>query len=126
MAVHRLTVDTYAVQHPGRPSPQSIQSVAVHLISLCAVLERKLGFEAATSILRAAADTMKFEWLEPPPGRGAVTVAEVARAEAFEDHIAAVKSWAAGAWEAWSPHHAQVREWMRSLETAPHRRVGSP
>lgn len=35
---HRLTVD--AAQHPGVPSPQSIQSVAVHLIRL--YLERGL------------------------------------------------------------------------------------
>ena len=34
-AVHRMSVDTYAVQHPGQPSPQTIQSVAVHLIRLC-------------------------------------------------------------------------------------------
>lgn len=39
-SLHRLTVDAYAVQHPGRPSPQSIQSVAVHLISLCLILDR--------------------------------------------------------------------------------------
>ena len=40
--VHRLTVDAYAAQHPGVPSPQSIQSVAVHLIRLHLVLERGL------------------------------------------------------------------------------------
>jgi hypothetical protein len=33
-AAHRLTVDSYAVQHPGRSSPQTIQSVCVHLLSL--------------------------------------------------------------------------------------------
>ena len=38
--VHRMSVDAYAVQHPGRPSPQSIQSVAVHLISLCTMIEK--------------------------------------------------------------------------------------
>jgi hypothetical protein len=42
--VHRLTVDTYAVQHPGRPTPQTIQSVTVHLISLSCVLERGSPF----------------------------------------------------------------------------------
>ena len=47
MAAHRLTVDAYAVQHPGRPSPQSIQSVALHLISLCLVLEQELYHRAA-------------------------------------------------------------------------------
>src|SRR5689334_17173258 len=31
--VHRLSVDTYAVQHPGVPERRSIQSVAVHLMA---------------------------------------------------------------------------------------------
>jgi hypothetical protein len=30
-SIHRLTVDSYAVQHPGQPTAQSIQSVCVHL-----------------------------------------------------------------------------------------------
>ena len=37
--VHQFTVDTYAVQHPGMPERRSIQSVALHLIALCLVLE---------------------------------------------------------------------------------------
>lgn len=41
-AVHELTVDAYAAQHPGQPSPQSIQSVAVHLVSLWHILEEGL------------------------------------------------------------------------------------
>ncbi len=28
---HSLTVDSYAIQHPGQPSPQSVQSVGLHL-----------------------------------------------------------------------------------------------
>ena len=53
---HRLSVDAYAVQHPGRPSPQSVQSVALHLISLCLILEQGLDFGEATDAIRAAAD----------------------------------------------------------------------
>ena len=36
---HQLTVDTYAVQHPGRPERRSVQSVALHLVTLCLILE---------------------------------------------------------------------------------------
>lgn len=39
MRHHQLTVDAYCVQHPGTPSPQSIRSVAVHLVGLCLQLE---------------------------------------------------------------------------------------
>jgi hypothetical protein len=66
MAAHRLTVDAYAVQHPGRPSAQSIQSVAVHLISLHAVLELSLNQREATALLKVCADKGRFEWLAPP------------------------------------------------------------
>ena len=46
-SVHQLTVDSYAAQHPGEPSRQSIQSVAVHLISLHLMLERGYGSPAS-------------------------------------------------------------------------------
>jgi len=38
--VHQLTVDTYAVQHPGVAERRSIQSVALHLITLSLMVER--------------------------------------------------------------------------------------
>ena len=34
ITTHQLTVDAYAVQHPGQPERRSIQSVNSHLISL--------------------------------------------------------------------------------------------
>src|SRR5450759_4052888 len=33
-AARQMCVDAYAVQHPGTPSPQAIQSVAVHLLNM--------------------------------------------------------------------------------------------
>ncbi|MCP9491734.1 MAG: DUF5946 family protein [Solirubrobacteraceae bacterium MAG38_C4-C5] len=35
MAFHQLIVDTYAVQHPDGDEPRAIQSVAIHLKTLC-------------------------------------------------------------------------------------------
>jgi len=113
---HRLTTDTFAVQHPGRPSPQSIQSVAIHLIALHAVLDLGLSHEQTRALLSRAADNMQFQWLDRPANLGAVTVADVARAGSNAEHIEAVRSWANAAWQAWSPHHAQVRAWMERLK----------
>jgi len=110
---HRLTVDTYAVQHPGRPSPQSIHSVALHLISLCLILEKRLGADRATDAMRAAAEEKgRFTWLAPPPSRGALTVADVLAQQNASDHATRVRDWAASAWSAWSPHHAVIRSWL--------------
>jgi Family of unknown function (DUF5946) len=111
-AVHRLTTDTYAVQHPGRPSPQSIQSVCVHLMSLCIVVERGLAPAYATRVMDAATRTKhRFHWLAPPPSLGAVTVADVAEAAAAQ-YADRVREWAESAWAAWAEHHATIRRWL--------------
>jgi hypothetical protein len=111
-AVHRLTVDAYAVQHPGVPSGQSIQSVGVHLVRLCLFLERGLAPERANdAMLAAARRKARFHWLEPPADLGPLSVADVEAAEGIEAHGAIVKRWASQLWGLWSAHHATVRSW---------------
>ena len=111
--VHRLSVDAYAVQHPGHPNPQAIQSVAAHLIRLCLLLERGLPMDRANeAMLKASEQEQKFVWLTPPASLGAVTVADVWKAETLEAHLAAVRRWAQSVWEAWSPHLATVKSWI--------------
>jgi hypothetical protein len=112
-ASHRLTVNTYAVQHPGRPSRQSIQSVAVHLISLCLLLEKTATPGYALRAIRAAtAASERFTWLPPPSSTGGVTVVDVHGARDAEDHADRVRTWANAAWSAWSPHHQTIRSWI--------------
>jgi hypothetical protein len=111
--VHRLSVDAYAVQHPGRPSPQSIQSVAVHLIRLCLLLDKGVDLQRANDVIKAAAEREEpYVWLIPPSSLGAVTVADVYKAQAADEHEKLVRSWAASAWIAWAPHHTTVRTWL--------------
>ena len=111
-AVHRLTVDAYAVQHPGQPSRQSIQSVGVHLVRLCLFLERGLAPDQANAAMLAAAKhKAKYTWLEPPATLGPMTVADVDAAAGVEEHLLAVRQWAAQMWEVWASHHATVRSW---------------
>ena len=112
-AVHRLTVDAYAVQHPGKPSPQSIQSVGVHLLRLCLIIERAYSDEAAAKAMPLLSQQKRsFHWLTPPPTVGEKTVLDVWHAGDPGAHIEAVREWARSAWQAWSPHHQQVREWL--------------
>jgi hypothetical protein len=111
-AVYRLTVDAYAVQHPGVPSRQSIRSVGVHLVRLCLFLERGLTPDKANAaMLTAAKHKAQYYWLEPPTSLGALTVADVDAAVEIEEHMAVVRSWATQMWKVWSPHHATVRLW---------------
>lgn len=109
----RLGVDAYAVQHPGHPSPQSVQSVAGHLVRLCLFLEHGLDNDRANdAILAATRMKSKFAWLSPPSNRGEITVADVDRAITAEHHIALVRAWAKSAWSAWESHRAQIQAWL--------------
>ena len=113
MAVHRLTVDTYAVQHPGRPSPQTIQSVAIHLVGLYASLQLHLHPKVVAAGIKRAADKGRFQWLERPTRLGDLTVADVLPARSPDEHARLVHRWAEAAWTAWAGYHSQVKEWSR-------------
>ena len=111
-AVHRLSVDTYAVQHPGKPMPQAIQSVAVHLIGLYYSLEKGLPPAQVTKAIgRATEFSDGFVWLDPPASMGKITVVDAANADGLEEYQRVAKEWAQSAWEAWSAHHDQIRKW---------------
>lgn len=113
MQWHRLTVDTYAVQHPGQPSLQSIQSVAVHLIALGAILELGTPHSDVTGLIRRCVEAGGFEWLEPPDSRGALTVLHPHAAASAKEHEVRVREWATSAWRAWSAHHSRVLAWCK-------------
>ncbi len=109
---HRLSVDAYAVQHPGRPERRSIQSVAVHLIGLFYSLERGLPATQSTKAIgRATQFSDRFVWLDPPPSMGSITVVDAANAPSLDEYRRIAKEWAYSAWEAWRVHHAQIRKW---------------
>ncbi|HEX5041879.1 MAG TPA: DUF5946 family protein [Candidatus Polarisedimenticolaceae bacterium] len=111
--VHRLTVDAYALQHPGEYM-RSAKSYAAHLTGMCAALE---GDSAA------ATNRAVQQWLggpkaltrpdHPPPlQRGALTVAHVHDARDPDEHVRRVREWAASTWEAWRGYHGLAREWI--------------
>lgn len=106
---HRLTVDTYAVQHPGKPSPQSINSVNIHLISLCLVLAKGYTGEKATKAIQFLAKTrQEFQWLIPPEKSAEITVVDVVKAKSLEEHNDLVKRWASSVWNSWEEHHPTI------------------
>jgi len=111
--VHRLTVDTYAIQHPGGGDRQSIQSVGLHLVRLCLFLEHGLEETHANAGMKTAAKHKHtFTWLAPPDSVGTITAADVARAKSTAEHQEVVHAWATQAYRAWSPHHDTIRSWL--------------
>lgn len=124
--VHRLSVDAYAAQHPGQPAPRSMKSVGVHLIRLCLTVEQGYDVREANRIMVAISKVKhRFGWLARPASLGEITVAHVADAATAEAYRASVRAWAACVWQAWSDHHATVRTWAADLpiRTAPARRM---
>jgi hypothetical protein len=112
LGIHRLTVDTYAVQHPGKPSRQSIQSVCMHLVRLKLQLERGLGpREANDAMLALGRHKREFVWLDPPASRGDLTVIEVRACPDRRQHEASVRKWARSALSAWAVHDAAIERW---------------
>jgi Family of unknown function (DUF5946) len=117
--LHRLTVDAYAVQHPGGTSPQAVQSAAVHLVSLYLVLELGKPLEEATRAIGVIPSRKgRYTWLDPPQSMSPITVADVHGAQDGEGHLAWVRKWADSAWQAWRPHHDTVRAWANELTEA--------
>jgi Family of unknown function (DUF5946) len=114
---HRLTVDTYAAQHPGQPSPQSIKSVGYHLVRLCLILERGLQMNQANAAMLVITKTKDhFTWLTPPVSLGSITVADVHQTATAEQHKRLVRLWAASVWAAWLPHHSVIYGWLPKLK----------
>ncbi len=112
---HRLTVDSYAVQHPGTESNQSIQSVAVHLMSLYFIIEEGKSHEAARKLM-GKATKLKFQWLEPPKCLGEISAKNVWLTENANQHNKTVELWANSAWNAWKKYHTIIREWSKRIE----------
>ncbi len=117
---HRLTVDAYAAQHPGKREPRSIKSVGTHLSGLYLVLERGLDGPAATALKNQVLATEPgFKWLNPPATDGALTVQDVLEMRREMPHCDAIEAWGRSVWETWELNHATVRDWVEgALEKA--------
>jgi hypothetical protein len=107
----RMT-DSYAAQHATNPDRRNRQSVAVHLMSLCAALEHdvpgvRLRQLQGSWVHRPGG----YPLLEPRPAAYSITVRDVADAEAHA-RADVVRLWAEVTWSAWSDHHEQVRAWL--------------
>lgn len=114
--LHRLTVDAYAVQHPGVDGPQARNSVGIHLSRLSLMFDYGWSVERANeAMLAITAKKRQYPWLAPPSACGTVTVKDVLDAQNPSDHLRAVERWAQSVWQAWAEHHFTVRSWVEDI-----------
>jgi len=114
-----LVVDAYAAQHPGTPSNQAVNSVAIHLMVLYGVLER--DFQPAQALwlrMRPGRPSNipkheRFHWLSPPSFASSLTVADVAAGKTPLERSSLVEAWVKSVWAAWAgPYRGQVEVWF--------------
>ena len=103
-------VDSYAVQHAANPDRRNRQSVAVHLMSLCASLEQGIPGTRLRQMIGTWTHR-EYSLLTPRPDAYQLTVRNLADA-AQQDRAGLVSDMATAAWAAWSPHHDQIRAWL--------------
>ena len=108
---NNLVVDAYMAQHPGDGTDRrDRQSVFVHLVSLCAVIERGAAASRSPDVLRAVlARQAEFPVLRRDRGPGTMTVLSVTDVMSVDDHDARVRAWAGTVWESWREHHPAIR-----------------
>lgn len=117
MKIHRLTVDAYAAQHPGKNEARAAQSVNIHLMGLYLIFEKQTSFEFVRSALSKIVEKKnhKFEWLPPPQFLGALTILDVLDAKNHIEHSQKVTQWAQSVWKAWHPYRKEIENLAKEI-----------
>ncbi|MEN6610538.1 MAG: DUF5946 family protein [Methanoregulaceae archaeon] len=118
-AVHRLTVDAYALQHPDEYC-KSPKTLATHLTGLCWFFEYGGDPAVAAALKRwLSGNPSSIAFLPSPKAlKGTLAISDIHGAEKPEEHVDSVKKWAKEVWEAWADHHDQARNWVEEAKTS--------
>jgi hypothetical protein len=110
-SLNGLITDAYAAQHPGVPSPQAIQSVAVHLLTLYGVLVGGMSSSQALWIRQRAlrpnrdAKHGRFHWLTPPAFHGSLTIADIVQEPTPSVRTGKAADYVTQVWQLWAARH---------------------
>ena len=107
----QLIVDAYAAQHPGEGGREQVQSIGIHLMTLCLFLEHGVDPSRGSELHQRMIRRPTFHRIDPQ-GSTHVTVrhvplqgtAEIARERAYE--------WSRGVWDLYAANHDTVRAWL--------------
>jgi hypothetical protein len=99
-----LLIDAYALQHHGDGSPQAVQSVAVHALTLHGILVRGMAASQALWIRRRALRRKGvFHKLDPPPLGLAPSLRDASNLDAYVRTVS----------EVWHREHGETfSEWF--------------
>jgi hypothetical protein len=112
----QLRTDAYAAQHATNPDPRNRQSVAVHIMSLCATFE--LGLEPGRTTQLIGAWTHRaggYPDLISTQRHGSLTVVDAVEAAEALGYEEAMRRWARSVWDGWGPEHAAIRKLLEEF-----------
>lgn len=112
MRVHQIVVDAYAAQHPGDGERQQVQSVGLHLMTLCLLLEHGADPSAGPALHRRMVRRPTFRQLHRT-GAGELTLAHVPTDGPVDVVRDAAYEWARAVWATYEPEWETVRQWLR-------------
>ncbi len=114
-AIHRLSVDAYALQHPGDLNDRRAnQSVIIHYVSLFLIFEENQPHEFATRALKKLSKISlpqrphapkTYDWVV-----GDIDISNV------RSHKNCVKQWAQATYQAWSDLEPIARSILSDIE----------
>lgn len=112
MAFHQLVVDAYAAQHPGDDDRRQVQSVGLHLMTLCLFLEYGADPAQGPQLHRRMIRRPDFHRLRRS-GPGELTLDHVPTDGPVDAARHAAYAWAAAVWATYEQEHPTVRQWLR-------------
>ncbi|MEO1029244.1 MAG: DUF5946 family protein [Pseudomonadota bacterium] len=111
---HRLTVDAYALQHPGDLTDRRCnQSVWLHYVSLHLIFRVNWSHERATGAIKQLA-AGEFEQISVKVPRFSITLADVLK-ESERRHESVVRAWARHSYDVWDVLEPEAERLVRSL-----------
>ena len=113
-----LLGDAYAAQHPGTPSAQAIQSVAVHVLTLYGVFVRGVEPTNALWVRQRAlrehgrAKHERFHWLTPPLCTGSLTIVDIVQGSTALERATVAQHYIETVWTQWANLHvSSIARW---------------
>ena len=107
----QLIVDAYAAQHPGEGLREQVQSVGIHLMTLCLFLEQRVDPSQGSKLHQRMIRRPNFHQIEPH-GRTALTVRHVPLEGSAEDARERAYEWSYAVWKLYADDHHAVRVWL--------------
>lgn len=110
---HRLTVDSYCLQHPERYMV-STKSAAAHLAGICWSLEVGESLHLPAPLKRFVDGPRVFPRIHPPEPlhRGMINLTYLRPIADPEEYVEAARKWAHEVWAAWAVGQEQARAWV--------------